>query len=310
MKTKQVLAALVIVAIALGSFIAGRKSISQRTASNKVKNEIAQELMTLTQKDFEEYQSLKSLEDRYQKADEILGKIVTVFLADLGVRMAFKSTSPAMLESRCDSAVLHSANSNSVPLDNSLSKTENLGTANDPKAANASATTDQWKSFEGTLMEARDEHQAFEALKKMEIKDLFASLRSSEALSTKSSSPVLGYFSGEITFFDRSTHKSDWLITWDVRLNDPNKEDAFALITLTRKDDGKMFSRSQTSSGPMQDYMTVSGSKALIVNIRADEAYIQIYPLNGNSQTWVGNVYEKEKRGEYKLVGQVRLAKQ
>jgi len=32
--------------------------------------------------------------------------------------------------------------------------------------------------------------------------------------------------------------------------------------------------------------------------------------LNGNTQIWVGNVYEQTKLGEYAMVGQVRLTKQ
>ncbi|UXR64135.1 hypothetical protein EZJ49_13795 [Bdellovibrio bacteriovorus] len=308
MNTKWILAVITLAIVALGSYKAGQSSVAHSSNSEEIKNQIRDDLVTLTQKDFEEYQNLKSLEERYQKADEILGKIVTVFLADLGVKLAFKSTSPALLDASCaiPAAATSVATTPPAPATPPLSQ----GTPT-PTAAPATVPAgNEWKGMEKALLEVRDEHQAFEDLKKMEIKDLFSSLRESTAVSTKNSEFILGLYAGEITFFDRKKHKSDWLISWDVRLRNPNKEDAFALVILTRKDTGKVISRSQTSSGPLRDYVTVPGSKALIVNIRADAAYIQIYPLNGNNQIWVGNVYEQVKLGEYAMVGQVRLTKQ
>lgn len=305
MNTKAILAVLVLFGVAFGSYKAGQKSIPQNSNLEEVKNKISTDLVALTQKDFEEYQTLKSLEERYQKADEILGKIVTVFLADLGVKLAFKATSADTLEGSC--------NISTSPTVATAQASSPLPSEPTPASAPPIAPAKQvneWIVHEKSLLEVRDERQAFEDLKKMEIKDLFSSLRQSSAVSTKNSEFILGVYSGEITFFDRKKHKSDWLMSWDVRLRNPNKEDAFALIILTNKDNGKVISRSQTSSGPLRDYVTVPGSKALIVNIRADAAYIQIYPLNGNTQIWVGNVYEQTKLGEYAMVGQVRLTKQ
>lgn len=305
MNTKAILAVLVLFGVAFGSYKAGQKSIPQSSNFEELKNKISTDLVTLTQKDFEEYQNLKSLEERYQKADEILGKIVTVFLADLGIKLAFKSTSAASLEGSCNIPTSPAMAVTPAPIPHSPDPTPTPATS-----LAVAKPANEWISHEKSLLEVRDERQAFEDLKKMEIKDLFSSLRESTAVSTKNSEFILGLYAGEITFFDRKTHKSDWLISWDVRLRNPNKEDAFALIILTRKDTGKVISRSQTSSGPLRDYVTVPGSKALIVNIRADAAYIQIYPLNGNTQIWVGNVYEQIKLGEYAMVGQVRLTKQ
>lgn len=306
--SSQILIVVVVAAVAAISFYLGRSSAPVSTTSAAMAEQVKSELISLTQKDFEEYQSLKSLEERYKKADEILGKIVTVFLAELGVKLAFKSTSPTMLEGACNiSAAPTQAPAVATLTSSSAPSETDVPAAQTPTS---SKPGNEWISHEKNLLEVRDENLALEELKKMEIKDLFSALTASSALSTKSSAGILGVYNGEITFFDRKTHKSDWLISWDVRLRKPNKEDAYALVILARKDNGEVISRSQTSSGPLQDYMTVPGSNALIVNIRADKAYIQIYPLNGNTQIWVGNVYEQKKRGEYAMVGQVRLNKQ
>lgn len=308
--SSQILIVVAVAAVAVVSFSLGRSTAPTSTASAVIAEQVKSELISLTQKDFEEYQNLKTLEERYKKADEILGKIVTVFLAELGVKLAFKSTNPAMLEGSCTipAAQAQTPAPTAPAMTSHPAPTE--GDPSSPQALTASKPGNEWISHEKALLEVRDENLALEELKKMEIKDLFSTLTSSSTLSTKNSSGIQGVYNGEITFFDRKTHKSDWLITWDVRLRQPNKEDAYALVILSKKDSGEVISRSQTSSGPLQDYMTVSGSAALIVNIRAEKAYIQIYPLNGNTQVWVGNVYEQKKRGEYIMTGQVRLNKQ
>lgn len=299
MKLKWIFPTLAVVGLSLVSFKLGQRSVTNQITSDQIKSQLSQDLIALTKADFDEYQNLKTLEERYKKADEILGKIMTIFLAELGVKLAFKST-PATIETQNTASITPNEN----PATNSLSGNSKLETTTSP-----TVNVDQWKQLEGTLASNQSENQAFDELKKMEITDLYASLRTSTTLSVKNSSPFLGVMTGEITFFDRRKHKSDWLITIDTRIKDPNIEDAYVLITLTDKNTGKTFSRSNTSSGPMQDYMNIPGSKALVINIRADQNYIQIYPF-GRDQVWIGNVYDQVKRGEYAMVGQVRLTKQ
>lgn len=299
-----ILILIAVVTVGAISFSLGRASAPIPESSDSITAQVKSDLVSLTQKDFEEYQNLRTLEERYKKADEILGKIVVVFLADLGVKLAFKSTDPTQLDSAC---ILPPT---TPPMATPSPPKIQAAVLAEEKTLPTAKAQPEWINQEKGLLEIRDEHLALEELKKMGIKDLYSTLREGTALSTKNSSGILGTYAGEITFFDRKKHKTDWLITWDVRLRNPNKEDAYALVVLSRKDNGDVISRSQTSRGPLQDYMTVSGSNALIVNIRTDKAYAQIYPLNGNTQIWVGNVYEQLKIGEYALVGQVRLVRQ
>lgn len=95
---KVIALVLVTVGLLTATYKAGQSSISQDSQGEL---RAKQELIELTQKDFEEYQNLKSLEDRYKKADEILGKIMTVFLADLGLRLGYKPVSAAELDAAC-----------------------------------------------------------------------------------------------------------------------------------------------------------------------------------------------------------------
>lgn len=47
--------------------------------------ELLAKFQELTAADLEEYYRLKTAEDKYKKADEILGKVMAIFLADLGL---------------------------------------------------------------------------------------------------------------------------------------------------------------------------------------------------------------------------------
>src|SRR4051812_35867240 len=96
-----------IVCLALGALLGNL--ILQRPATqldgHEAQSELKEKLQTLTDNDITEYYRLKNLEDKYKKADEILGKIVTLFLADLGIRvskttlkMASKSIAAATAE--------------------------------------------------------------------------------------------------------------------------------------------------------------------------------------------------------------------
>ncbi len=44
-------------------------------------------LQDLSENEIAEYYRLKTMEERYAKADELLGKMMTIFLADLGIKL-------------------------------------------------------------------------------------------------------------------------------------------------------------------------------------------------------------------------------
>lgn len=62
------------------------------TPKPNIKNSLTKE-MTILKSDFDEYVHLKKLEDKYLKADEILGKVMLIFIANLGLEMTPDSAS-------------------------------------------------------------------------------------------------------------------------------------------------------------------------------------------------------------------------
>ncbi|WP_413943511.1 hypothetical protein [Bdellovibrio sp. HCB-162] len=299
--TKWILSLVVLVSVSFVSYKAGQRSSSAAQSAEQIEEKVKEDLIELTRQDFEEYQNLKSLEDRYKKADEILGKIVTVFLADLGLKLGYKPTNPALLDAACSIAA---PTATPVP----SPEPSPMMSQETPQPTPTPAPKANWTRSEYKVRQARDEAEALEEARKLEIPDFFDAIKSSGAISNQEAQAVSGHFQGEITFFDRKAHKSDWFIEWEIPYNKNSKDDTF--ITLTDKRNGKTFSRTRTGNGKSMlsgNFSSPAGSKAVIVNVYGDDGYIQIYPRDNRGATWVGNYYEKEKLGQYKMAGQVTL---
>lgn len=298
---KYIVGILILVAASFASFKVGQKSVKapehdETAAEEKVKAN----LVELTRADFEEYQKLKTLEERYQKADEILGKVVTLFLADLGLRLGYKPTPLAQLQNSCAPCANPVNQPPPAPL---------------PVATVAAAATPApnphanpaWRSLEVRIANERDPDQALETLRRMEIPDIMSTLQGSKDLRMREALEVEGHFMGDIRFFNRKVHKSDWSIEWQVGLKRGSKVNGEGFIRITDKADGKQLSRTGFDSGSLKDFQKPDGGRGLIVDVYGNDGYIQIYQLGGSNDMWVGNFYEKIGLGKFEMSGQVVL---
>lgn len=300
---------IVLFGVAAGAYKLGRNSVPAAPDVHQIEEQVKDELISLTKQDFEQYQNLKSLEERYKKADEILGKIVMVFLADLGLKLNFKTTNLSLLEKSCGVPATQPVGAVQAPTISPKTTSLNESNAETPAAATLAPSQFDWTKKEDKLLEIRNEREALEELRRMAIPDLFSTLKDSTGLKGSEAMTIDGRFEGEITFFNRKEHKTNWLIEWEVHLKSASKVSGSSYIALTRKSDGQTFSRSSSDSGPLDNFLRLTASKALIVNVYGDDGFIQIYPLNNNTNRWVGNYYERKKLGTYEFAGQVHLNK-
>lgn len=299
----------VMLIIAFVSYRAG-KNAATPTNAHQIEEEVKNELISLTAKDFEEYQNLKGMEERYKKADEILGKIVTVFLADLGLKLSFQPVNPAMIEGAC-AIPMAAATPLPAPTSTPMSSSSDgapLAATNSPTPRAAPNT---WIQGEKELLRIQSEEHALEELKKIAIPDIYATLTTATSLDNADQLEMKGTYTGEINFFDKKAHPTDWnikiRIQYDSRAAEASNN---SYITLSNKSDGKTFSTSRSNRNGIvsQNFSRSPGSRALLVNVYGDDGYIQIYPLGGNgTRTWVGNYYHKKKIGQYEFAGQVTL---
>jgi hypothetical protein len=82
------------IVLAIGFWIGQRsmsakKVIEEKTVTvHELDDETKNKLQALTESEIADYYRLKTLEEKYKKADEILGKIMQIFLADLGLKIS------------------------------------------------------------------------------------------------------------------------------------------------------------------------------------------------------------------------------
>ncbi|WP_413287734.1 hypothetical protein [Bdellovibrio sp. HCB337] len=299
---KNVIGLLIVVVVAFASFKFGQKSVQAPEADEtSAENKAKEDLIELTRADFEEYQKLKTLEERYQKADEILGKVVTLFLADLGLRLAYKPVPASQLQSTCEPCAVNPVNQ---PPPAPIPTATVTASATPPPNTRANQA---WRSLEASVTRERDPEQALNTLRKMEIPDISSTVQGGADLRMRDALEIEGHFTGEIRFFNRKVHKSDWNIEWQIGIKRGAKVNGEGFIRITDKADGKQLSRTAFDSGRLKDFRKADGSRGLIVDVYGGDGYIQIYQLGGSKDVWVGNFYEKVGLGKFEMSGQVML---
>ena len=204
---------LVLALVAAVSFTAGHYLLPRKVGITHTMVEKCEELLQF-RPDFEAYQKLKTADERYRKADEILGKIMTVFLADLGLR----ATMPVAAVPSSNSQVAASQSDHREANQPPAASPETV--AETPVKKEASGR--EWIRYENQIKELVSENEVKDTLKKMEIKDLFSELKNAGTLSASQVQSVIGKYVGEITFFDNS---HVWAVEWslDARLRNDGR---------------------------------------------------------------------------------------
>ena len=86
--------------------------LSQETDHSEVR-EAKSKLQNLYDVDVQEYQRLKNLEAKYSKANDILAKMMTIFLADLGLRISKNDIVEMVAESQIEASAFKESNEES-----------------------------------------------------------------------------------------------------------------------------------------------------------------------------------------------------
>lgn len=251
--------------------------------------------------DFEEYQSLKAEADKYKKAKEILGKIMTLFLVDIGLRTAkIEKANPSVPTVALDSKPClppspgqKTSHQAAVTTDNAVSKSQQM--------ANARLR----KRFEVSIVDAQRESEVSDSLSKLKIDDLFSELKSSRKLSEEEASLLNGRYVGEITFFNNKP--LPWTIEWSLNLRKSGTNWSGPQLIILTDSKGKVFSRSR-NSGILKDFSGMQDSSAILINVYGDDGYLQVYPAPQFGKLY-GNYYEKKGLDQFIQTGTAVLQK-
>lgn len=247
-------------------------------------------IKSISQNEYHDYLKLKDSAEKYKMADELLGKVMVLFLADLS--LSLKNT-PSV-----------SADVSLATHIESKEALKDLPKTTESKNSDVSLSLDQVskKSIEEKLIATVSENEALKLLKDLEIKDLLPELKNNKILSQKQLNLINGKFAGVVTFDDK---KEPWRIEWDVNAEIVNgKVKGKQLMTLSNSK--KTFSTSR-GDGELTDFSAFAGdSSAILINSYGDDGYIQLYPFASTGK-FFGNYYLKEKNYIFKKIGIVFL---
>ncbi len=256
-------------------------------------------MQALASSDLEEYYRLKTAEEKYQKADEILGKIMQIFLADLALHVSGEAQEAAKVKFVSETPSAQAPSPSPVPafLSHPAEK------ESEPVVAS------NWKQSEDKLLATRNERDIETALKEVRISNLDGELKNTSRFMNKTG--LLNTLNGKFGGTARVTVKEktrDWDIFMELAGSILNNE-LNGKVKIQLIENGKPFSTT-SGNGGLGQFREFSKADSKTLLVRAGSEYFQLYHLKDLNQL-VGNVYHQESDDDpYEYIGTITLRRQ
>ena len=309
-KTKIIMVFIVFLSGALVGYFgkAPEEIIKEKVVVEKVEDlelkkeveELKKKLSQIANIDYLEYLRLKKDEEKFAKADELLGRIMLIFLADLGMRLDPNSRLGA------ERSLRNKVTDEENKANDQIDVQQNVGLVEEPLSEKRKKTVISVKEdIRDEVKKVNSLAEVEELLKKVDLKDFSSELRSASTVQAEALERIVGDFSGKIQFFSGQRKEVEVFMSLDARIEEGVAKGK-SVIVLSR--DGKEFSRSTGEGDQDRTYKSFADSKAgaLLVKISPDR-FFQLFEAQGVGD-WVGNLYER-KSEEFSRVGFVVLEK-
>jgi hypothetical protein len=274
--------------------------------------ELKSKFQSISEVDLEDYLRLKEQRARFDKADEILGKIVQLMIYDLGIRHGegqLARLKEAAAKSKLGGAPAEAASDPKVSPTFPVSP----GRAKGVLAQVPSPTVRDWKKNGEKLSEVYRADQVDDFLKSVEIPDFFSAMRAGQALNQGQVELLNGTFTGRAVFEDPKE------LPWSVSLFTNAEMEAGQVVgdfEVRLSKNGKQFSRTRSRRKrgektviKQNNFMGIEGEdNAIIVNAYGDDGYFQLYFFSRLNE-FHGLVYLKKSLGLFERKGVVHLTK-
>ena len=264
---------------------------------------VTDQFVKFSESDISDYLKLKSEKDRYSKAEEILGKIMLLFLVDLGIKtsgeqMVFAQSVSQGRKRKDMVAPVDLIESDEVA-PNSLESTSH-------QPANQLKSSSEAKSIleaEKQLNELRSESEIETFLKSVSLGNLFDSLKNAHEIDSEQIRELRGTFSGELVFDSPGQEK------WDVRLVFSGRKESGTLVGKSKVElakNGKIFSSSRSNGNLSNLKPLPNGQRGVLIEILGGEGFFQLYSVP-QLQKLIGLYYRRENPGSYRRAGSLIL---
>lgn len=285
----------IVVAGGIGAYIGAARTHQDSTDDNSWKTkylDLHQKFQRISEVDVDEYLRLKDQKEKYEKADEILAKILLIMLHDLGVR-----TSGPQIDQLKTSQTAPPAPPTPTQAVSSITPTPT-------QAAQAKTQTAQYDVSKLNSVTRQSEVTDF--LKSAEMPDFSSTLQGGSALNQAQLDLLNGRFTGVAIFDDPDRAPWQVEIMFFARTGRNSLRGRHS-IRLSRN--GRQFSHTR---GEIKDDSYVSPSTdsvSVIIDAYAGSAYFHVFYFP-RMNAFYGNVYTKEGgAGSFKRTGTVHLTK-
>ena len=247
---------------------------------------------------------LKNLKDKFQKlldssdlkkADEILGQIMTIFLADLSLQISNEKQKDFNDGKKlCTINALAKTEQKAEPVKTPEHEIEK------PVQKNQIQNNARFKLGEFEILEARDSNEIFKALKKLEVKKIDSLLEGSLATGFQQSRKFFGEYRGSIIDVTGKVYGS---IVFNIKNTPSEKNPIKGSIKIYKN--GEITNNSSFTSNDVGQ--SAENSTAVIVDAGPDK-YLQVYKIE-SEQKIAGYYYEVLPNRTTKTIGTFVLSR-
>ena len=308
------LTGVLVVGLLAGYWLGSARGAAPASGDYQAKYEqLRAKLDHLNSVDFEEYLSLKSQKDKYEKADEILGKMILIFLADLGFSMSDDKMKLArkMADPNKGAMGAQVADSSAAPqVEGAEGKggTETVAAdmGDSGKAARAVGKAAQLPQKEKNVDELTDEIEAKNFLDSVALDELLDQIKSAKRATPAQFETVRGTFSGKLIFDDPVAKP------WDVEMQfegTPTGESISGTVDIKmfKQGESKPFSHARGNGDDLKHVQGFPGeSQAILINVYGDDGYLQVYSPKRLGYL-IANYYHKKDVASFKKTGTATL---
>lgn len=270
------------------------KKIDSLEQSLKESQKQTEDLKTQIQT-FKTHISELSSDGSNKSAEEILGKIMQIFLADLSLRLKAPeaATTPVSSEPSHPQQIHATA-----PVE---TKKEEPSA---PPVPAKKLGTPMAHEIEKRIANARSEQEAVDTLGQARLENFFEVLSQAKPIDQKSSLVLEGHFTGQTQPFDNQ--RKIVTVKMSVQLNPGTGNSApTGKVHIVESKDGKVFSRSR-GEGNLKNFSLYEGSTMIVVEHNGGDNYFQLY-YSTQGDFFAGNDYEKVSASKYVPVGTIVL---
>lgn len=275
-------------------------SEEQVGACSEKLDDLRGKFQALTENDIQEYIRLKDMKAKYEKADEIFGKMLNIFLLDLGLRISSDRLNE--LKAAAEHAQASAPSRKRQPeAGETLDERALAQRAASPAAPTIKIVSDR------ELARVSSEDEAKKLLENAALADPVDSWRNASPTSKKHFQMINGSYTGELTFFEDDSKPFDVTIDLiNVTLEGGELKGQMSMLLEKRAGD----SRSHSTTGPNSKIRNFkSGADgSILIETMGGNGMIQLYYFP-QLQQFQGNYYGKKGLEPLKREGLVVLTK-